>query len=143
MPSRIHAMLFGRMDRVIAMGKDILVGRKLAGDPVARKTGRLADSVRTEPAAFVDSHTIRASIVAAEGDAFYGRSLETGSDMHQITAVRARALRFVSKDNAVVFVRSVTHLGISPRWWMRSTRDELEPLFRSEIKEGLDDIFRE
>ena len=135
-PLAIVNALESRLNAVLMQLASYIVGRKLSGQMLARRTGILAGSVHTEPAKTVGTQSI-GKVVAGEGPAFYGTILESGSRAHQIFAVKARALAFVTNGKQV-FARSVFHPGIAARPFMRTSLEENAVDIRAQLQAALD-----
>ena len=136
-PGQIVNALESRLNAVLYQLASYIVGRKLSGQMLARRTGILAGSVRTEPAKVVGAQII-GRVVAAEGPAFYGRILEEGSRAHQIFSVKSRALAFMM-DGRKVFARRVFHPGMAARPFMRTSLEENAENIRAQLQAALDE----
>ena len=128
--STFARQITGRLNRLLQQiaGKVIA---KLSGEVVKVRTGVLRGSVGIEFAKRSGTN-IEGSIYAAGGPAFYGTILERGARPHEIVAVKARALAF-QMNGRKVFARSVSHPGITGRWFMKSTRDEIAARVATEL----------
>lgn len=118
----IRAILTQRADYWALRLQMIIVNEKLQGQLLKHRTGKLGDSVRTVPTE-VTPDEITAGVTAGGGVVDYARSLEFGSQAHEIVAVNALALHFVI-DGKDIFRKRVMHPGTRAYAYMRGTLDE-------------------
>lgn len=139
-PEQIVNALAGRLNAVLMQLASYIVRRKLSGQMLKRRTGVLAGSVHAEPAEIVGTQII-GKVMAAEGPAFYGTILESGSRAHQILSVKSRALAFMT-DGRRRFAARVTHPGTAARPFMRLSLDENAAEIREQLQQTLDEELR-
>jgi hypothetical protein len=125
--SRLNALMFQLQSKIVT--------EKLSGNPLHRRTGTLAGSVRVTPAE-VAGAKITAEVLAGGGPAFYASVFEEGCAPYQIFAVKARALRFVVGGREA-FAKSVQHPAMYAPF-MRPSLEEFTPQIRSELQSALD-----
>lgn len=89
----------------------------LSGQVVNRRTGNLSRAIFAK----MESDTV--GVVGVGKEAPYGRFINDGSAPHVITAVNAKALRFVVNGNTL-FRKSVNHPGIKARHFMQDALKE-------------------
>jgi hypothetical protein len=135
-PLEIVNAIEGRLNAILYQLAAYVVKEKLSGQMLKRRTGILAGSVRVEPARIVGTQII-GKVVAGEGTAFYGRYLESGSQAHQIFAVKSRALKFVTNGKEV-YAKSVMHPGTMAAPFMRSSLQENEASIREQLQAAID-----
>jgi hypothetical protein len=140
---RIVQVLMSKVNALLFQLQSFIVGQKLSGQMLQRRTGKLAGSIRAVPA-ILDGASITGSVEGAGGPAFYGKFFEVetaggtgGTRAHQITAVKARALRFLWHGN-VHFAKSVQHPGFAARPFMTSSLLENADKIRTELQAALD-----
>jgi hypothetical protein len=75
-----------------------------------RKTGKLADSIKTE--------RIGPSTWTVKADTEYALPVERGAKPHVITPKSAGVLRFPSKSGTIVYTQRVNHPGNAPNPFM-------------------------
>jgi hypothetical protein len=136
-PLAIVNAIEGRLNAVLYQLAAYIVREKLSGQMLKRRTGILAGSVRVEAAKIIGTQII-GKVHAGEGTAFYGAILEEGSAAHQIFAVKARALKFVTNGKEV-FAKSVMHPGTMAAPFMRSSLQENEANIRTQLQQALDE----
>ena len=113
-----------------------IIGQKLSGQVLQRRTGMLASSVRVIPAKFSGTKIVGA-IEAGRSAALYAGVHEYGgSHAYQILSVKARALSFVL-DGRRVFAKSVLHPPARQRAFMRPSLDENAASIQEELSEAL------
>lgn len=95
--------------------------RKLSGDPIHRRTGRLRRSIHS-----VSSYTA-ASVSSSTGtNVKYAKYLEFGTNPHVILPVRAKMLSWM-QDGRRVFARKVNHPGNPAFRFLRGSLEEMQP----------------
>lgn len=106
----------------------------LSGQVVNRRTGNLSRAVFTR----MESDTT--GIVGVGKEAPYGRFVNDGTLPRVITAVNAKALRFVINGN-VLFRKSVNHPGIRARHFMEdalsSDRMNIQQIIADRVNSGV------
>ena len=130
--TKLNGLLFQLQGKIVG---------KLSGEVLKVRTGILRGSVNVIPAELRGT-VIAGAVESSGGASFYGKFHEYGSRPHQITAVKARALRFIA-GNKVVFAKSVAHPGSMPRSFMQSTLDESADSIRAQLQAALDKIIQE
>lgn len=140
---RIVQVLMSKVNALLFQLQSYIVGQKLSGQMLQRRSGKLAGSIRAVPA-ILDGANIVGSVEGAGGPAFYGKFFEVesaggtgGTKAHPIFAVKARALRFIWHGN-VHFAKSVQHPGFAARPFMTTSLMENAEKIRTELQAALD-----
>ena len=116
--------LTGAMQEVLE-GEQTVVQRKLSGEVLNARTGRLLGSVAINPPE-ATGDLIEGSLQAGGPEAPWGVFQEYGTKgPYAIEAKIARVLAF-EVGGETVFAKRVTHPGLIERSFMRSTADELK-----------------
>lgn len=145
----IISALVRRVNQLMVSLQSYIVSNKLSGQALARRTGKLAASIRYIPAELKGTQ-IEGSVEGGGGPAWYGKLFETedaggtggGSSFYTIMAVRARALAFVTKSGDKVFVRPpgvVNHPPAQVRPFMSSALAERASSIRTSLQEAINE----
>lgn len=114
-----------KMDGLNIALQSHIVADKLSGQVLHHRSGKLANSVRVNPAK-IDGDTISGSVEAAGGPAGYGKLHEYGTDKpYRIVPINKKALAFLL-DGKQVIVKSVLHPPIKERSFARSSFAEMQ-----------------
>lgn len=130
----IRAALVEKMTAVSTMLQSKIVGEKLSGQLLNRRTGKLSDSVRIEGVTVTDTE-IDGGVTAGGGPVTYAAALEYGSKPHIIVPVKARALAFMI-DGKQIFAMRVNHPGTKEYAFMRGTLAENEDVITAEFQDA-------
>lgn len=149
--SAIRLALAARMTAVSTILQSKVVGDKLSGQLLNRRTGKLSDSVRIVETKTSDTE-ISGGYTAGGGPVNYAASLEYGSVAHIITAVNKKALAFgvsaqnnyspwggafsAKSDTLMVIVKSVHHPGTRAYAFMRGTLAENADTIKAEFQDA-------
>lgn len=137
-PSRITAVLYGRVRQVDLQLQGKITTEKLSGQVLNRRTGQLSDSVRAlEPE--IDGSVVRGGVEAGAGPSGpYAYAHEFGglSPYEIQVGGRARALHWLSagRDH---FARSVQHPPAIQRSFMQSTMEENETWIKEQLEQAI------
>jgi hypothetical protein len=141
---RITQVLMTKITAAMIMLSSYIVGQKLSGQMLKRRSGKLAGSVRAIPAE-IEGTSIIGAVEAGGGPAFYGKFFELesaggtgGTKPHQIMAVKARALRFVM-GGKVYFRKSVQHPGFAARPFMTTSLTENAEKIQTDLQTALNE----
>ena len=137
----IRQVLMSRLNILMLQLQRYIVTEKLSGQILKRRTGILAGSIHTVPAAERGTQ-ITGGVQYGGGPAFYGPILESGSAAHEIFAVKARALRFVT-GGKIVFAKSVSHPGIPAKPFMLPSLEENMADIRTQLQTAIDEAMSE
>ena len=143
----IIGALVRRLNEMMVRLQSYVVSNKLSGQALARRTGKLAASIRYIPAV-LNGTQIEGSVEGGGGPAWYGKLFETtevggtggGSRFYTIMAVRARALAFVGRSGDKVFVRPpafVNHPPAQMRPFMSTALEEQSAAIRAGLQEAV------
>jgi hypothetical protein len=128
----IRAALAEKMMAVSTMLQSKIVGDKLSGQLLNRRTGKLSDSVRVVEVS-QSTDTIEGGVTAGGGVVDYARSLEYGSQAHDIVPRTKQALAFMI-DGKMIFAKRVHHPGTRAYAFMRGTLDEYAATIQAEFQ---------
>jgi len=141
---KLVSALLDKMTYLMQRLQQKIVGEKLSGQVLSRRSGRLADSIIAEPA-ILEGTDIVGRVAWAGGEAWYGKVHEFGGTRDFVINVQAsrrewrragvlgkRALRFMLGGKEV-FTPYVFHPPLPKRPFMAPSLEEM----REEIKEGL------
>jgi phage gpG-like protein len=118
------------------------VSKKLSGQILHRRTGKLSSSVRALPTT-LSGTSIIGGVQAGGGPSFYGAVHEFGGTRaYPIIAVKARALRFVM-NGKTSFARSVMMPPAKIRAFAGPSLDENAEMMRAELQAALDKAIQE
>lgn len=139
---RILAAAKTKMDGLMISLQAKIVGEKLSGQVLNRRTGKLSNSIRALPSD-IESNFQGESIVGhvegGGGPAFYGRVQEFGGDhAYDIVPINAKALHFFIGGKEM-FLKKVHHPPLKERSFMRSSLEE----YRETIFDSLRQSVRE
>jgi hypothetical protein len=136
-PSRVVDVMSVKLNAVLFMLQGKIVREKLSGQMLNRRTGTLAGSVRVEPA-HTEGTSIKGSVLAGGGPAFYGKILHEGARPHDVFNVKAKALRWIADQSPqTMFARHVRHPGTIAKPFMTSTLTENAAMIRAELQAAL------
>ena len=111
--------------------------RKLSGDPIKRRTGRLRRSIHSRTSQ--SSGSVSASMGT---NVSYAAPLEFGSAPHVIVPVRAKMLSWM-QDGKRRFALKVNHPGNPPFRFLRGTLEETQTANVQSIRQTMVDLIRE
>jgi|SRR5579862_1131649 len=141
MSPRLVSVLGVKLRALMFMLQSKIVGEKLSGQVLHRRTGILAGSVHTLPIT-ATANTISSGVASSQGTAFYGRVHETGGSRgYEVMAVKARALAFMMNGKQV-YAQSVIRPPMRQRAFMKpsllesaqSIHDQLQHAVNEELK---------
>ena len=115
-----------------------VVGKKLSGQVLHRRSGVLSASVRAIPSTITPSKII-AGVEAGSGPAgmYAGVHEFGGSRAYEIMSVKKRALRFFV-DGKAVYARKVTHQPAGIRAYMSPSLTENAGKIQTDLQAALD-----
>ena len=142
---RILEAVRTKMDGLMIELQAKIVGEKLSGQVLNRRTGKLSNSIRALPADIEQNFqgdSVVGRVEGGGGPAFYGRVQEFGgTHSYPIVPVNAKALAFMMGGKQVFFMR-VIHPPLQERSFMRSSLEESrEDIFNSlkqSVREGIE-----
>jgi hypothetical protein len=136
-PSRVVNVLSVKLNALLFQLQSKIVLEKLSGNPLHRKTGTLAGSVRVVPA-LLQGTSIVGSVTAGCGPAglYAGVHEYGGSRLYQVLAVKARALAFVTNGKKVI-AKSVIHPPAKERSFLRSSLKESAADIKQQLQDAL------
>lgn len=139
---RLAQVLATKLTALMFQLQSYIQSEKLSGQVLNAPTGVLRSSIRAIPAKF-EGTSITAAVEGAGGPAFYGAVHEFGgTHAYEITAVNARALRFMM-NGKVVFAKSVMHPPLRQRAFMAPSLDEMAEEIRTELQETINEVMAE
>ena len=133
--SRLSASLENRMSQLMDKLRQKIVGEKLAGEYLNRRSGRLADSFGPPAIDRSGDSVITGDIQGAGGDASYGQIYERGgTSAYLIRPVNKKALMFMIAGKEQ-FAHLILHPPAKQRAFLTSAIDDMEEEFREGIRE--------
>jgi hypothetical protein len=81
--------------------------------------------------------TSRGKILRVSNAKKYARPIEEGSRPHRIVARKAKFLRFIGRDGAVVFRRSVNHPGNRAHWFLNRAQITAAARMKAQLEAGM------
>lgn len=139
---QIIAALSGKINLLMFELASFVQREKLSGQMLVPRTGKLRASVHALETTIVGT-SIRGTVAAAEGVAFYGQISEKGvPSMYEIAASKARFLKFIA-DGRERFAKSVTHPAMSPKPFMALSEQESAAHIYEELEKSVSDVTKE
>lgn len=139
---RVVSVLRTKLDGLLFQLQAYVVGQKLSGQVLHRRTGILSSSVRVIPASFQGTKIVGA-IEAGGSAAMYARVHEYGgTSAYEIIATKARALRFISHGKTI-YAHGIMHPPARQRAFMRPALDENKEMIKSELQDALNKVIAE
>lgn len=150
-PQKVMLAIADAMNRAMIRLQAYIVAEKLSGDPIKRRTGALADSVKYFPSE-VQGMMVRGGVTAGGAGVTYARPLEVGAQPHTILPSNATALHFLMEGNENmmsetaggtlaqsfgVFAKSVSHPGNRPSYYMRDSLIEQSGVIKTMLQEAM------
>lgn len=130
----IRVALAEKMTAVSTMLQSKIVGDKLSGQLLNRRSGKLSDSVRVEAVVATETE-IDGGVTAGGGPVNYAAALEDGAKAHVIMPKNAKALAFMI-DGKQIFAMRVNHPGNRAYSYMKGTLTENADTIRGEFQDA-------
>lgn len=133
--SALSSALEGKMTQLMEKLREKIVGQKLAGEFLQRRTGKLADSFGAPTIETTGASVVSGDISGAGGDAFYGQIFEKGgASSYLIRPVNKKAIRMMIGGKEQ-FAHLVLHPPQIQRAFLTSAVEDMEEEFREGIRE--------
>jgi len=131
--SRFNANLRKELEGVV---RDVLIeGTNLAQQYAPWKTGKLSKSITYRQNGLKGWYGPMPATVVAKVQ-------ESGSDPYIIRPKNAKVLAFEGKDGKTVFARQVNHPGVKGSFYLRRSRQAVEPQLRRESRAAVRRVLR-
>lgn len=131
-----------RVTLIMLKLQQYIVSRKLAGQVLSQRSGKLAASIRAYPAE-VSGNSISAVVEGAGGPAFYGAIQERGGGKEfDIVPKSAKVLRF-RLGGQEFFATKVTHPPLPARPFMEPSLEEMKTEIQTELQQVIHQVLSE